>query len=207
MRMIQFIERCNVRTVTPIMALTAFAVLLLAGCGEFFRDSNELVSIRVSPANSSLQLSKTQQFTAIGTYGDSSSGDVSSSVTWTSSSSSVASINSSGVATAVRTGNTTITASQGDISGSTNLMVSINGTGLTVSPSSQTISVGQTLQFTATLNGSSISGVSWSSSRTTIATIDQDGVATALASGTTTITATATISGTQYQGTASLTVQ
>jgi len=189
------------------MVLTAFAVLLLAGCGDFFVDSNDLVSIRVSPANSSMQLSRTQQFTAIGTFGDSSSSDISSSVTWTSSSSHVAIINSSGVATADATGSTTITASQGEIDGSANLTVSINGSGLTVSPSSQTISVGQTVQFTATLNSSSVSGVSWSSSRTTIATIDQDGVTTALGVGTTTITATATINGTQYQGTASLTVQ
>ena len=200
-------KACAVPTTVPIMAITAVAVVLLVGCGEFFRDSNDLVSIMVTPANSTLQLSNTQQFRAIGTFGDSSSSDISSSVTWKSSSNHVATISSSGVASASATGTTTITASQGDISGSTNLSVSINGTGLTVSPSSQTISVGQTVQFTATLNGSSVSGVSWSSSRTTIATIDQDGVATGLAVGTTTITATATISGTQYQGTANLTVQ
>ena len=191
----------------PIMALTAIAVLLLAGCGKFFRDSGDLVSITVSPSNSSLQLGKTQQFMAIGTFGDSSSRDISSAVNWTSSSGKVALVNNSGIATAASTGTSTITASQGDISGSTNLTVSINGTGLTVSPSSQTISVGQTVQFTVTLNGSSVSSPNWSSSRTTIATIDQDGVATGLASGITTITATANISGTQYQGTASLTVQ
>jgi len=189
------------------MALATFAVLLLTGCGDFFRDANELVSIMVTPANSTLQLSKTLQFMAIGTFGDSSSRDISSSVDWKSSSGKVAPVNSSGIATANATGTTTITASQGSISGSTNLTVSINGTGLTVSPSSQTISMEQTVQFTATLNGSSVSGVSWSSSRTTIATIDQDGIATGLTVGTTTITATATISGTQYQGTANLTVQ
>jgi len=192
---------------TPIWALTAFAVLLLAGCGEFFQDADELVSISLSPTNSTLQLSKTQQFMAIGTFGDSSSRDISSSVNWKSSSGKVALVNTSGMATANATGTTTITASQGDISGSTSLTVSINGTGLTVSPSSETISEGQTVQFTATLNGSSVSGVTWSSSRTTIATIDQEGVATGLAVGTTSITATATISGTQYQGTASVKIQ
>ena len=207
MRMIRFAKTSSVRTVAPIVALGAFAVLLLAGCGEFFPDANDLVSIRVSPSNSTLQLSKSQQFMAIGTFGDSSSRDISSSVDWKSSSEKVALVNSSGMATGNATGTTTITASEGSISGSTNLTVSINGTGLTVSPSTQTISVGQTVQFTATLNGSSASGVSWSSSRTTIATIDQDGIATGLAVGTTTITATATISGTQYQGTANLTVQ
>ena len=207
MRKIRLAKRCTLPIGTPILALTAFAVLVLTGCGKFFRDAGDLVSISVSPANSTLQLSKTQQFMAIGTFGDSSSKDISSSVNWKSTSGKVALVNSSGMATAYATGTTTITASQGDISGSTRLTVSINGTGLTVSPSSQTISEGQTLQFTATLNGSSVSGVTWSSSRTTIATIDQDGVATGLALGTTTITATATISGTQYQGTAALTVR
>jgi uncharacterized protein YjdB len=205
--MIRFVKTSTPSTVTPILALTAVAVLLLTGCGQFFRDAEDLVSISVSPTNATLQLSKSQQYMAIGTFGDSTSRDISSSVNWKSSSGEVARVNSSGLATANATGTTTITASQGDISGSTNLRVSINGAVLTVSPSSQTISVGQTVQFTAALSGSSVSGVSWSSSRTTIATIDQDGVATALASGTTTITATATVSGTQYQGTASLTVQ
>ena len=205
--MIRFAKTNRPSAVTPIMALTALAVVLLAGCGNFFVDNSDLVSISISPANSSVQLGRTQQLMAIGTFGDSSSKDISSSVTWTSSSSHVAIVNSSGVATANATGTTTITASQGGIDGSTNLTVSINGSSLAVSPSSQTISVGQTVQFTAMLNGSSVSGVSWSSSRTSIATIDQSGVATALGVGTTTITASATVSGTQYQGTASLTVQ
>lgn len=207
MRKTRLVKTYTLPLGTPILALTAFAVLLLAGCGEFFRDADELVSISVSPANSTLQLSKTQQFMAIGTFGDSSSRDISSSVNWKSSSGKVALVNTSGMVTANATGTTTITATQSDLSGSTSLTVSISGTGLTVSPSSQTISEGQTVQFTATLNGSSVSGLTWNSSRTTIATMDQDGVATGLALGTTTITATATISGTQYQGTASLTVQ
>lgn len=205
--MIRIRKRRKVRSVTPILGPSVLAILLLAGCGKFFRDANDLVSISVSPSNSTLQLSKTQQFMAIGTFGDTSSRDISSSVNWTSSSGKVALINGSGVATAYATGTTTITASQGDTSGSTNLTVSINGTGLSISPSSQTIAVGQTVQFTTTLNGSSVSGVTWSSSRTSIATIDQTGVATGLAVGATTITATADLNGTQYQGTALLTVQ
>ena len=192
---------------TPRMVLTAITILLLAGCGNFFRDSNELVAIAVSPSNSTLKLGNSQQFMAVGTFGDGSSSDISSSVDWTSSSMKVALVNSSGIATGYATGTTTITAKQGDMSGSANLTVSINGTGLTVSPSSQTVAVGQTVQFAVTLNGSSVSGASWSSSRTTVASIDQDGVATALGTGTTTIMATANISGTQYQGTALLTVQ
>jgi uncharacterized protein YjdB len=203
MRMIRFAKTWNVATVS----LAALALVLLAGCGQFFRDSNELVGISVSPSNATLQLNQTQQFTALGTYGDSSTKDISSSVEWKSSSPNVASIDSSGIATALSTGSTTITASQADLSGSTAVLVSIHAGGLTISPSSETISAGQTQQFTATLNGSSVSGVTWSSSQTTVATIDQNGVATGKSSGKTTIIATVTINGTQHQGTASLSVE
>jgi trimeric autotransporter adhesin len=203
MRMIRLTKTWNGATVS----LAAFALILLAGCGKFFRDSNEIAGISVSPANASLQLNKTQQFTAIGTFGDSSDRDVSSSVEWTSSSPKVATIDSSGLATALSTGTTIITASEHNVSGSTTLTVSVNANGITVSPSSETISAGQTVQFTVTRNGSAVNGVTWSSSQTTVATIDQNGVATGKAAGTTTIIATATINGTQFQGTASLSVE
>ena len=203
MQMIRFTKTWKGATVS----LAAFTLILLAGCGDFFRDSNELAGISVSPANALLQFNKTQQFTAIGTYGDSSSRDISSSVEWKSSSTNVATIDSSGLVTAVATGTTTITASQADLSGSTSLTVSVHANGITVTPSSETISAGQTVQFTATQNGSAVSGVTWSSSQTTVATIDQNGVATGKAGGTTTIIATVTINGTKYQGTASLSVE
>lgn len=205
-RAVRFLKTRVPRPIAYKFALICGAILIGAGCGKFFPSATDLVSISLSPTNSTIQLSKTQQFTATGSFGDGSSKDVSSSVNWSSSSSNVATINSSGLASAVATGTTTITASQGSISGSTGLTVSTQASGLTVSPSSQTISAGQTVQFSATQNGSSVSGVTWSSSSTTVATIDQTGTATGLTAGTTTITATATINGTQVQGTATLTV-
>ncbi|HEX8695032.1 MAG TPA: Ig-like domain-containing protein [Longimicrobium sp.] len=76
-----------------------------------------------------------------------------------------------------------------------------------VSPASATINVGQTQQFTATLidlHGNPVTGptVTWSSSNTAVATIDQTGLATGVSPGTVTITAT---SG-GASGTATLTV-
>jgi 6-phosphogluconolactonase (cycloisomerase 2 family) len=67
---------------------------------------------------------------------------------------------------------------------------------ITISPTTATIVAGTTQQYTATgyySNGSSTSGlsVSWGSSNTTVATITSAGVASGLAAGTTTITATA----------------
>jgi uncharacterized protein YjdB len=87
------------------------------------------------------------------------------------------------------------------------LTVSSQAAGLTVSPSTQTIAAGQTAQFSATQNGSTVSGVTWTSSNSVVASINQNGVATGITAGTVTITATATVNGTQEQGTATLTVQ
>lgn len=201
-------ERSKLAVRNNHRALLAIAMLLAAlgaGCGKFFPSASTLVAISISPANPSIQLTKTQQFTATGTFGDSTSKDISSSATWSSSSTSVATINSTGLATAVSTGTTTITASESGVSGTTTLTVTTQATGLTVTPSSQTIARGQTVQFSATQNGSTVTGVTWTSSQTGVATIDQNGVATGIGTGTTTITAT--INGTQTQGTATLTVQ
>jgi hypothetical protein len=82
-----------------------------------------LVSIAVTPANPSITVGATQQFTATGTYSDSSTQDLTASVTWTSSVPSVATINSSGLATAVAAGTTNIQATWSTISGTTALTV------------------------------------------------------------------------------------
>jgi len=189
------------------LILIIFLALLAAACGKFFPSAGSLVAISISPSNPTIQLNKTQQFTATGTFGDNSSKDISSTASWKSSDTTVATINSTGLATAIKTGTTTITASQSNVSGNTTLTVSTQASGLTVSPATQTISRGQTVQFSATQNGSSVTGVTWTSSSPLVATIDQSGIATGISTGTTTITATATISGNQTQGTAALTVQ
>ena len=58
--------------------------------------SASLVSIAVTPANASIAKGTTQQFTATGTYSDSSTQNLTSSVTWTSSNTTVATITSGG---------------------------------------------------------------------------------------------------------------
>ena len=65
-----------------------------------------------------------------------------------------------------------------------------------VSPDTATVQAGATLQFTATARdraGDPISGVTftWSSSRTSVATVDVDGLATGVVAGTANISATA----------------
>ena len=82
-----------------------------------------LVFIGVTPANPSIGLSATQQFTATGTYSDGSTQNITSTVTWSSAATAVATINSAGLATAIWIGQTTIEAASGAINGSTTLTV------------------------------------------------------------------------------------
>ena len=82
-----------------------------------------LTSMTVTPSSPTITTGATQQFTATGTYSDASTQNVTSQVTWTSSSASIATITSAGLATGVAAGNSTITATLSGIIGSTGLTV------------------------------------------------------------------------------------
>src|SRR5258706_16044750 len=123
------------------IAVSVALLLLLAACSDFFVSSTTLVSIALTPNNASVLPGKTQQFTATGTFGDSSSKDISSQVTWNSGTPTVATISSGGLATGVATGSTTITATGSDnkTTGTTTLTVSTTViTSLAVSPGNST---------------------------------------------------------------------
>ena len=132
-------------------------------------------------------------------------------VTWTSSDPGTATIDANtGVATGVGAGTVTITATSEGKTGTAQLTVSpVPVATVTVAPTTQTVDVGSTTPpFTATLKdggGNVLTGrtVTWSSSDNGIATIDaSSGVATGVAPGTVTITATSE----GKTGTAQLTV-
>ena len=83
-----------------------------------------LSSITVTPANPSIKVGITQQFTAIGTYTDNTTQDLTSTATWSSSATSVATINGVGLASGIAAGPTTIKATSGAVNGTTTLTVS-----------------------------------------------------------------------------------
>ena len=160
-----------------------------------------LTDIDVTPALPSIALGTPQQFTATGTYSDNTTEDLTAVVTWTSSSTAVATVNSSGLATTTGTGLATITATLGAIFGSTDLTVNAATlVSIDVSPTDPSIPMGITQQFSASGNYSDGSVqdltalVTWSSSNTGIAAISNasgsSGLATPVAPGQTTITAT-----------------
>lgn len=92
--------------------------------------SASLNSIAVTPVNPSLAIGGQQQFTATGTFSDGSSRNISSQATWSSSNTTVVTINSSGVAAALSLGSATVTATAGGITGSTTLTTQIAGLGI-----------------------------------------------------------------------------
>ncbi len=160
--------------------------------------SAKLVSIAITPVNPIIAKGETQQFTANGTYTDGNIKNITSIATWSSSNTSIATIDASGLATSVAPGTTLINAtSEGITSPAQTLTVTpANLVSIAVTPLNPTIAKGLSQQFTAngTYTDGSIKNITstatWSSSNTSVATIDASGLATSVAPGTTLINAT-----------------
>jgi O-glycosyl hydrolase len=82
-----------------------------------------LTSIAVTPTNPTILVGATQQFTAIGTYSDGSTQNLSSRVTWTSSKTAAAAINTNGLVTGVSAGATVISAALSGVTATNTLTV------------------------------------------------------------------------------------
>jgi len=156
-----------------------------------------LTSIVLSPTNPSIPINTTQQLTATGTYGDGSSRDLTAVVTWSSSTIANATVDVTGLVKGIAAGSATITATLGSVSQSSSVTITAPSiTSISVTPEDVTLAIGISQQFTASAiysDGSIqdlVSGVTWASSTTSVATIDNKGLASILAAGTTTITAT-----------------
>src|ERR1019366_3477397 len=80
-----------------------------------------LLSIAVTPANSTVFVGGTLLLTATGTYSNNATQNLSATVTWTTSPTGIASIGTSGLAAGLTVGSTTVTAALGAVSGSTTL--------------------------------------------------------------------------------------
>ncbi|HTW80044.1 MAG TPA: Ig-like domain-containing protein [Terracidiphilus sp.] len=184
---------------------TGTATFTVTGTGS---TDTDIVSITIIPGAQSVPTpGDTATFVAVGTNGSGSVLSMQNLVTWSSSSTQIATIAAAtGVATAVGQGTATITAQYENAdntiaTGTATFTVTGSGTTNTditqvsIIPTSQTVaSPGDTATFTAT--GTTASGVTksltdlvWASSSPQIATIASDGVAQAVGQGTTTISA------------------
>ncbi|MGA2351264.1 MAG: Ig-like domain-containing protein [Terracidiphilus sp.] len=92
-----------------------------------------IASIAVSPGTVSFPMGTTQQFTATATYSDGSMANISTTANWTVANTAVATINSSGLASGVASGSTTVSASESGMSGNASFRVTIApGTGVNI---------------------------------------------------------------------------
>jgi hypothetical protein len=185
-------------TVT-VNANSPFALGSVAGQGAVTVTGANLLSIAVVPETAFVVPGNNLAFTAVGTFDDGSTQDVSKTVSWTSlNSTTVASI-ASGVATALGVGQTTMTAKIGSVNGTGTLMVvSPSQLSLAIAPSAPAAFPAATstqLTATATFTDGTEQNftnlVNWSSSNANAATVGyQTGVVSGVAAGQSTITAT-----------------
>jgi uncharacterized protein YjdB len=156
-----------------------------------------VASMDVTPASAEVQAGQTLQLSATprDAAGDPLTGRV---VNWGSSDEAVAKVSATGLVTGVAAGSATITATSEGKSGSSAVTVTSPPTPVAtvqVSPSVTSVVEGRTIQLVATLkdaNGIVLSGraVTWSSGNGAVATVNGNGLVTAVGAGSVTIIAT-----------------
>jgi len=190
----------SLRRLFTAATLPILMSFIIVGCsGPIKTPTKTLTSIAVTPASPAhLKVGATQQFTATGTYSDSSTADISATVTWASGTTATATITASGgLATGVAQGTTQITASMGTVTSPGVTLTVISLTSIAVTPNPASVAVSLTVQLTATGTYSDASTadissqVTWACAPSTVATISASGLATAgAANATCQITAT-----------------
>lgn len=168
-----------------------------------------LTGITVTPANAKLPVGFSRPYTATGNYSDGSSQDLTTTVSWSSLNTEIATVSNApgtkGAATGVAAGSTTIVATTGGVSGQTSVAVTAETlASIMVTPTSVSFGFGggsQQYQASGTFSGGTAlnitTQVTWASSNTSKATISNTdgsrGLATApggATPGSTTISAT-----------------
>ena len=185
----------------PLRVIAFAALTVAAAVGACERATTPIgppaavASVDVTPATATAQAGQSVQLSA--TPKDVNGLPLSGrTVTWASSNPSVATVSNAGLASAVTAGSTTITATSEGKSGTSSITVTnIPVTSVDVAPPTATVQTGLTVQLTATprdVNGTALSGraVSWSSSNTSVATVNGSGLVTAVTPGAAAITAT-----------------
>ena len=152
-------------------------------------------SIAVEPSSATLMsLGETVQLSASVLDGNGQTVE-GAAVEWSSSDASVATVSGQGLVTAVGNGSATVTARSGSASASVPVTVMQSVSRITIEPTTATLTaLGETVQLSTTvldLNGQPVSGatVEWSSSDASVATVSAQGLVTAVANGSTQITA------------------
>jgi uncharacterized protein YjdB len=196
------------RRLVLTVAVSLFLCPFLTSCSGFFITPT-ITSIYVQPSAATVSVGQSVPLIAYATYSDGTQNQISgSSVGWTSSATTVATVTSpGGSVTGVAIGTATITASSQGVTGTATVNVTIsNITSLVITitkgstqyvPNANINGLPGTLQFYAYANGSTsndvTSSVTWNlSNGNTVGSISSGGLLTATNPGTTNVTATTT---------------
>lgn len=158
-------------------------------------DPAPVASVTINPASADMAVGATASLSAV-TKDAGGATLTGRTVTWSSMPTSVATVSSSGVVTAVAEGDATITATSEGQSGTATITVTPAPVAtVTVSPDESILVVGATTDLAAETKlagGEVVTGrdIAWSSSDEGVATVDASGTVSALSSGSATITAT-----------------
>lgn len=182
-----------------IVSLLSAALVAVISCGGDDGPSEPQVpaTINVSPSSAELSsLGETLQLnaTVLDQNGQAIAG---AAVSWATSDDAVATVNATGVVTAVQNGSATITATSGSATGAAALSVVQRPAQITVSPDAAMFeSIGDTVRLTAQAadaNGNAVpdASLNWTSADDAVATVDEGGLVTAAGNGSASITATA----------------
>jgi hypothetical protein len=187
-------NRGNADAQNPGSATISACTGSICGSTSLTVSGPSLISIALSPQNPTIPLGTTQQFSAVGSYSDGSILDLTSTVTW-SSSSTATTVNSAGLVTGVSLGTSVIQASSGSVNSSTNITIGAPAlVTIALSPTTATIAAGTTQQYQVigAYSDGSIGNLtnlaSWFVVPSETASISGSGLATGIGPGTATIT-------------------
>lgn len=178
-----------------------FLLLLALACTGSDTDTDvqaEFLGIGLTPADPRLSTGDVVQFTAKAFYDDYTSSDVSADTSWVSTDPHVATVDGTGLATAVAVGEASVVATYGDgVSARVGLTVtSAAVTGVDLIPSSLTLNEGDSAQLVAHASfadgteGNIAGSCTWTSDDGGVAQVDASGAVDGLRPGTTAVHAT-----------------
>jgi hypothetical protein len=155
-----------------------------------------LLSITLTPQAPTVQIAATRQLAVIGTYTDATTQDLTTSSTFVSATPASATVNSAGLITGAALGSSIITATSNGKNATTTVTVpAATLASIAVTPSTSTVLIGGLQQFVATATYTDnttafVTGTAaWSSTSPSIGAVSASGVATGVAAGSATITA------------------
>jgi len=171
------------------------------------KDYEPAKSVTIEPSSLKLYVGQTGTLTATV---DPSTAD--QNITWSSNDQKIATVDANGLVTAVAKGSTKIKATSGDGKKYKECSVTVEvykPSSVTVGPAGGSVEVGKTLQMQLTVEpAEALPGakITWKSSKTAIATIDQNGLVTGVAIGETEISCVVENGGTSKTGKCKITV-